>query len=62
MQGTEFLRDQCRDAKIITQRLIWCAVVIWKDMLDADIVEFKEVNKYIRSILHKKARSNFCSW
>lgn len=46
-----FIERQAEN-KNLTQRFIWCAILMWENIEDSDVVKFKEIKKCRDALLH----------
>lgn len=49
---TEFFIDRQVESKNLSQRFIWCAILKWHEISDADITQFKNIKKFRDRIFH----------
>jgi hypothetical protein len=50
--GVDFFVKREAESKNLTQRFIWCALLVWKNLEDNDIEDFKKIKKIRDEIAH----------
>lgn len=48
----QFMENQQKEAKNLSQRFIWCSLLAWHELKDSDIAQFKRIKKFRDSIYH----------
>jgi hypothetical protein len=49
---TEFFIERQKESKNLSQRFIWCAILKWHEISDADITQFKSIKRFRDRIYH----------
>jgi hypothetical protein len=50
--ASEFLIERQKDSKNLSQRFLWCAIFVWKNLENEDIKNFKVLKKQRDKISH----------
>lgn len=51
-QGSQLLQKQYADLKALADRFVWCAIVAWSNVTDADVLEMMRLKKIRDDIAH----------
>jgi hypothetical protein len=49
---TELLIERQKEARNLSERFIWCAMLKWQEINDADITQFKIIKRFRDNIYH----------